>query len=130
MMIKYLNLKTEEDISYDLTHLLEMYDGDKELVAGLMKTFIKQSRVNNGNFITACENANTERIYALAHTIKTSLKYIGQKHYADIFYKLEMAGKKNELTDELLKTGKNASETVLKITTKIEEDFYPEGIEQ
>lgn len=90
----------------DLKYLLEITDGDKEIMKEMVGLFLKETPVQIQKIRGAYEARNWEQLGAEAHKLKPTFMYVGLSDLKNMAQEIEKAGKnqKNlEAVPDLLK---------------------------
>jgi len=81
----------------DLTNLLQVYNSDPQKIEKILKTFIEHLPELFAKVETAIKGNDLSAVKISAHSLKTSLKYIGAKKQSEIAKYIEL----NALNDDL-----------------------------
>lgn len=117
------NLSDVNKIQYSVDTLLNMVDGKEDHLKSLLESLVKQNKGHIDNLNKACEETNWERIQSISHTLKTSLKYLGLKKYADLCQKLENAGRNKDVTVDIIGKSSIIYKVVTEVSKRIQEDY-------
>lgn len=117
------SLSDVSNIQYSVDSLLYMIDGKKEHLKGLLETLVTQNNGYINELNKACEETNWNRIKSISHTIKTSLRYLDLKPYADLCQELENAGRNKDTTVDLIAKAAIIHKVVTELSKKIQEDY-------
>ena len=90
----------------DMTELMEIIDGDKELLIECFDEFLSNMPQTLVEIQSTIEQENASNLDDAAHRLKGSLKYMAAGHAADVAYQLEIMGKEQNLglADDTFKT--------------------------
>lgn len=101
-----------EDLSYatsdiqgsecvDLTVLVELLgESDDSLISECLDSFKDTASSIHDRFCTAYQDGDVDSIKGLAHTLKSSARYIGATQLADLCESMEVAGINGEMPDD------------------------------
>ena len=81
----------------DVKEILEIMDNDIELIKECFDDFMDEYPEMLTNIRNSILSGDTEKVDALAHKLKGSLRYLAASDTADIASKLEYKGKKGNL---------------------------------
>jgi HPt (histidine-containing phosphotransfer) domain-containing protein len=81
----------------DLTEVMEILDGDKELLIECFDEFLSDMPQTLAEIQSAIEQKNTLSLDEAAHKLKGSLRYMAAAQAADVAYQLEIMGKEQNL---------------------------------
>lgn len=96
----------------DLNAALERLGGDKEFLIELLGDLIQQVDQNLPELKKAVDDSNFSEVRSLAHGLKGAAANLGADKAMDVFLKLEMMGKNENLEGayELLQEAQNLNE--------------------
>ena len=89
---------TEVKEPIDMEEIMEILDGDKELLIECFDEFLSSMSQTLAEIQSAIEQENASNLDESAHRLKGSLKYIAAGTAADVAYQLETLGKQKNLS--------------------------------
>ncbi len=87
----------EEHKLIDMEELMEIMDGDKELLLDCFDEFLSSMPESLAEIQSSIEQGDASGLDESAHKLKGSLKYMAAEQAADIAYQLEAMGKEQNL---------------------------------
>ena len=87
----------EKGAPIDMNELMEIMDGDEELLNECLEDFVDDSPEMLGNIKDAIDARDPSGLDGSAHAFKGTLKYLAAGEAADIAFQLERMGKDGTL---------------------------------
>jgi len=86
----------------DWASALDIMGGDTELLAEVLEAFLVEAPRQSQAIDRAVKAGDAAALHLAAHTLKSSLRYLGAKETQALAFRLEQAGRGNDLAEVAL----------------------------
>lgn len=83
----------------DWASALDIVGGDPGLLAEVLEAFLVEAPLQREAIDHAVRSGDAAALHLAAHTLKSSLRYLGAKGTQELALRLEQAGRANEVTE-------------------------------